>query len=463
MSTGRDTLANDLLHGALMTRMSSLVTQPAVAASPRPSIDFTDGLVALAIALQLLWAVDPFAIELWRRSLTRHLPTILAVAATLLCVAGRLLFRPELRPALGPVVRTYRGLILFAAFVIGGSLYARFAVAIESSFLLMGVSVILGGPVNLWLIRTSRAPGVLVRTVTIAVVGVALLGVLMNSIHLGTMIYHGMEHVVLVAAALPLLAGRKLALRAVGAVLCILAAVAPNKITGYIVLLMIFAWVFVDELMVRTAQDKDRVRAGLRRIFGALLGMVAILGVVLLYQATKSHLPDGNTVYRMHTYQMAIDRFLDSWLWGRGFAAPSVDHFDLFVVNASTQSLPTHSDPLDILANGGLLAAIPFALGLLSILHGAWKVLTRTWVSGQRQQSFARAQLAMYFLIVTSGLTVMAFNPVLNSVGSSYVYWMCSALMCALVWSEEESDQSLLATTCAPVGSSDERAKCGIA
>jgi len=226
---------------------------------------------------------------------------------------------------------------------------------------------------------------------------------------------------------------------------------------------MVFAWVFVDELMIRTARDPDRVRAGLRRILGALLGMCGILGVVFLYQATKSHLPDGNTVYRLHTYQMAIDRFLDSWLWGRAFAASAVDHFDLFVVNSSTQSLPTHSDPLDILANGGLLAAIPFVLGLLSILLAAWKVLARNWVSGEQEPSFARAQLAMYFLIITSGLTVMAFNPVLNSASSSYVYWLCSALMCALVCPENESVGSSQATGPQLVGRSDARADVGIA
>ena len=446
-----------------MTQMSSLPTRAAVAAVRRPSIDFTDGLLVFAIALQVLWAVDPFAIELWRRALTRHLPTTLAIAATLLCVAGRLLFRPDLRPELGAVVRTYRGLLLFAVFVTGGSLYARFALAIDSSFLLMGLSLILGGPVNLWLIRTSRAPAILVRNVTIALIGVSLLGVLMNTIHFGAIIYHAMEHVVLVAVAMPLIAGRKPLVRLAGALLCILAAVAPNKITGYIVLVMVFAWVFVDELMIRTARDPDRVRAGLRRILGALLGMCGILGVVFLYQATKSHLPDGNTVYRLHTYQMAIDRFLDSWLWGRAFAASAVDHFDLFVVNSSTQSLPTHSDPLDILANGGLLAAIPFVLGLLSILLAAWKVLARNWVSGEQEPSFARAQLAMYFLIITSGLTVMAFNPVLNSASSSYVYWLCSALMCALVCPENESVGSSQATGPQLVGRSDARADVGIA
>lgn len=443
--------------------MSSMAIKPVVPKSCGQALDFTDGLVVFAIALQLFWAVDPFAIELWRRSLTRHLPTVLAIAATLLCVAGRLLFRPEQRPALGQVIRTYLGLILFAAFVIGGSLYARLAHAIDHSFLLMGVSVVLGGPVNLWLIRTSRAPGVLVRSITMAAVGISLLGVLMNTLHFGNMLYHGMEHVVLVAAALPLIAGRKPAVRVVGVLLCILAAVAPNKITGYIVLLMIFTWVFIDELMIRTAMDPDRIRAGLRRTLGALLGIVAILGVVLLYEAMKSHLPDGNTVYRMHTYQIAIDRFVASWLWGRGFAAPSVDHFGLFTVNTSTQLLPTHSDPLDILANGGLLAAIPFVLGLLSILHAAWRVLTRGWVSGEPKQTFLRAQLAMYFLITISGLTVMAFNPVLNSPGTSYLYWMCSALMCALVCPEEEGEQSLLAANSTTRRSSDERGTSGIA
>lgn len=65
----------------------------------------------------------------------------------------------------------------------------------------------------------------------------------------------------------------------------------------------------------------------------------------------------------------------------------------------------------------------------------------------------------MYFLIMTSGLTVMAFNPVLNSASSSYVYWMCSALMCALVWSDKEIEQPALAAGSPIVGGSDEQSK----
>jgi len=399
---------------------------------PSESMEFTDWMALVAITMAIFWAVDPFTIQLWRPAATRHIPTAMALISISLCITGRMLFQQNAEPQLRAVLVVYRELIFFASFVIVGSLYAKFALGIDNTFLSMGVFLILGGPVNLWIIRTSRAPTTLIRNISIVFVVIAISAVVENALQFGKLIFHSLEHVVLVPVALALFASRNSSLRLISVGLVILGAVAQNKFTGYIVLLIVFGWVFVDELMNWTAKEADPVRAGLNRILGIFLALFAAVIVVAVYEATKTHLPDGNTVYRMHTYEKAFNRFLDSWIWGRGFTAPAVDFFDLFVVNTSTQFLPTHSDPLDILANGGLLAAIPFSVGLFSIIYSGWKALSSNWSMRQPKQDMARAQLVMYFLCLVSGITVMAFNPVLNTTTLAYIYWTCSAVMLAL-------------------------------
>ncbi|HKQ25463.1 MAG TPA: O-antigen ligase family protein [Burkholderiales bacterium] len=397
------------------------------------TIDFTDGCLVVAIAIAMFWAVDPFGLHLWRPSATRHIPILTAVGAVFLGAAGRLLNRPEALQELVCAFRTYLALSVLAVFVIVGSLYARFALGNGNTFITIGVFLLLGGPINLWIVGTSNAPLAMVRSITVVFFGISFLGVAAAAVQPIGLVYHSMEHIVLASMAFPLLFGKKIWFRAIGVVLVVLGTVAPNKLTGYIVMLMIFGWVYLDELMIWTAKDRDRVRAGLRTCLGIMAALLVTPALFVVYQSTKSHLADGNTVFRTHNYEMAFNRFLDSWIWGRGFAAPSVDYFDVFVVNVSTQYLPTHSDPLDILANGGLIAAVPFVLGLLSMILAGWKALDTSRKPGSPHQRDLRPQLAMYFLIVVTGLSVMAFNPVLNQASLAYTYWTASAAMYSLV------------------------------
>lgn len=396
-------------------------------------IDFTDGCLVVAIGCAIFWAVDPFTLQLWRHPVARHVPGLLAIGALALSVAGRLIFRPESWPQLGVSFRVYLGLTLFALFAIAGSLYARFVLGIGSTYFSMGAYAILGGPVYLWILRTSSAPLAMVRAITVVFVAVSLLAVTINAVRFDTRVFHSLEHIVLVSVAFPLLAGRNVATRAAGAAFLILGVVAQNKLTGYLVMLIIFAWVHADRLMIRLASDADRLRARLRVYLGATAALLCLLAALIAYESARSLLPGGNIEYRLHTYEQAFNRFLDSWLWGRAFAAPAVEFFDLFVVNASTQYLPTHNDPLDILANGGLLAAVPFALGLLAVISIGWKALRADWSPGERGLGPLRPHLAMYFLIAVTGVVVMTFNPVLNEASIAHIYWTSTAAMCALV------------------------------
>lgn len=414
---------------------SPLVLPSVREASARGStvIDFTDGCLVAAIGCAIFWAVDPFTLQLWRHPFLRHVPGLAAIGAIFLSVAGRLIFRPDAWPQLGAAFHTYLGLTLFALFAVAGSLYARFVLGIGSTYFSMGAYVILGGPVYFWILRTSSAPLAMIRSLTFVFVAISLLAVIINAARFDSRVFHSLEHVVLVAVAFPLLAGRNVITRAAGAAFVVLGVVAQNKLTGYIVMLLIFAWVYADRLMIRLARDPDRLRARLRMYLGVTAALLGVIAALIAYEFSRTLLPGGNLEYRLHTYEQAFNRFLDSWIWGRAFAGPAVEFFDLFVVNTSTQYLPTHNDPLDILANGGLLAAVPFALGLLAVIYVGWKALRADWLAGGRGLGPLRPHLAMYFLIVVTGIAVMTFNPVLNEASIAHIYWTASAAMCALV------------------------------
>lgn|GEM_PF-2382276 len=396
------------------------------------TIDFSDGCLVAAVAIAIFWAIDPFGLQLWRSFSTRHIPLLVAIASVCLGAAGRFLYRPDALQELASAFRTYLALSLLAGFIIAGSLYARIALDNDNTFITIGVFILLGGPVNLWIISTSHAPLTMIRCITVVFVGISFLGVICAGIQPGGLVYHSSEHIVLVAVAFPLLLGRRIAFRAIGALLVIIGTAAPNKLTGIIVMLAIFGWVYLDELMLWAAKDRDRLRAGLQVCLGIMAALLLALALLFVYQLTKSSLADGNAVFRMHNYELVFSRFLDSWIWGRAFTGPSVDYFDAFVVNTSTQYLPTHSDPLDILANGGLLAGVPFVLGLLSIVLVGWKALSAGRGLDNVRHGDLRPQLAMYFLVVVTGVLVMSFNPVLNQASLAYGYWTASAIVYAL-------------------------------
>jgi hypothetical protein len=332
---------------------------------------------------------------------------------------------------MGESVRLFGPLIAFSLFVIAGSLVARLALGEQQTFLSMGLFLLLGGPVTYWLIVTSSNPEAMVRYISGAFLAFSAVAIAMKSMQVGAVSYHAYEHIVIVCAAYPMLASKRFASLVLGVFLVALASVAENKLTGYIVALMIFAFVYLEIVTDYRRRLRDATRSGLVRlltIFGIVFGALAAYGA---YQAAKTFLPGGNPVYREHTYERAWNRFLDSPLWGTAYSQSAVDRFELFEVATSTQNLPTHSDPLDIMAHGGLIGTMLFAWGLMRLLRRGHSAVwaERMWEGASQMHSLCK----LHFLVMLSGVAVFSFNPVLNHPPSALLYWTSAAALLAVI------------------------------
>lgn len=418
---------------------------PAVRSSPnhRPvptttgalsGLVFSDLLYAGIVTMVVYWALDPFARNLYSHPLVRWFPMIMALPVFALGWIGRrvnhLTPSPERTRLL---LSLFWPLLAFSLMVLAGSLYGRFAKSVGETFLNMGLFGLVGGMLTSWWLLSSNAPYALLRSLTLAhllwaLVSVASAVLLFRKEEL----YHSLEFLVLPVLMLPFLWSRSWLWRALSLGLPILAAVALNKLTAYLILLVVFSVVGLDLTLAKMARARNSLQRFSIAYGAALTALLAIGSTVVVYFATKSALPTGNLEYRLHTYQRAFSRFIESPLWGRWFAESAVDKFNLFTVQSATQNLPTHSDWLDILANGGAIAMLLFAIGFARLLWIAARALLdpNRWAD----RAWLRPYVLVHFMAILSGLVTCALNPVLNNTNRSWAFWInVGILVAALV------------------------------
>src|SRR5512145_3284369 len=203
-----------------MNRGSAISVGPRRPSRPTvTSVNFTDWTLLFALMLVLFWGIDPFGIGLWRYSGTRHVPTAFMLIALFLGVVGRKIFRSEGLAGMGESVRLFGPLIAFSLFVIAGSLVARLALGEQHTFLSLGLFLLLGGPVTYWLIVTSSNPEAMARYISGAFLAFSAIALAMKLVPFSVVTYHAYEHIVIVCAAFPMLASKKFASIALGAIL----------------------------------------------------------------------------------------------------------------------------------------------------------------------------------------------------------------------------------------------------
>jgi hypothetical protein len=391
------------------------------------SLEMTDYFFLFGLFLLLWWAIDPFMVQLDAIPGIKRFPSIILGMNLAFIVVGRALFSNHRKTvSFTSIVSDNRWLMMFSAFVVLGSLYAKFKNGIDETFLTMGLYV-WAAPIVHWYTVNSRAPWKLLRAILLMYVLVAFVALCIQFYFFRKIeIFHNREHLVIpmIGVVIYYLPGRWTKLLAVLVVAA--ATVAVSKITAFIVAVISLTYLLGLSLYRRLDRQRDTL-ARFVSITGFVAAVALVIGAcVAAYYTLDVRMPSGNTVYRMHTYQIAWDKFIHSPLWGHGFTKSAVIKFDLYLVYSATQHLPTHSDPLDILAGGGLLAFGLWVTGLMSkikvaLMDVAIKGRPVHWKDELVQQAFLMAAL--------TSTIVCAFNPIYNIPNLASANWVAFGCM----------------------------------
>jgi hypothetical protein len=231
-------------------------------------------------------------------------------------------------------------------------------------------------------------------------------------------VYHEEIFLVIPMAALVFASRRHFLVRWGGAALFLSMGWFSHKLTSYLLAAMTAAYLAVFIWMPRM-RDRDPVRTLAAIYWGAMGLLGAGAAALAIFIARGDANPSGNTEFRMHTYTAAWNRFLDSPLWGSLFTREAVEKFTLFDVGIAGNMLPTHSDLLDVLANGGLLAAGLIALGLGRIALLAWRRLLRPSLVERPEAPYGHALALMSI----AALVTCWFNPILLQPQMAALAW----------------------------------------
>lgn len=387
------------------------------------ALSMTDIGFLFGMMLVIIWALDPGRVYLDQIPNVKHFPVVLVLGSVGLAIFGAKLNQPWGQPAVYSLLdaaRDFKWLLTFALFVIGGSLIAKYGRGINETFLTMGVFS-LAAPITAWFIRNSSQPARCQRLLVVAYIFGALLSATFQIKSFGAgEIFHNREHLVIpvLGAALYFLPGVFAKVVGVGVIVAVGASGGKN--TGYIVVLLTLGMLALIGVGHRVAKREVGTEKLLIKLAVIVALVASMAGLFFAYTKFQKLLPTGNPTYRLHTYELAIDRFLDSPVWGEAFLDASVERFDLFKVGTATQVLPTHSDPLDIAAHGGIIGIGCWLMALAPLLLRCWRS-----VLGGRGPPGGGSPVVfhVYLFIVTCGLFVCAVNPILNIPNQAFAFW----------------------------------------
>lgn len=396
-------------------------------------IHMTDYLFLVSIWFVVWWAVDPLHWGLDRLAHgMKHFPLISMLPALSLAYVGGALFKNKRNSVAkqNPNNKPMLIIWLFAIFITIGSLYARFIKGIDNGFLTMGLYA-MGAPVTAWFINQSQHKLFIIKSISYILLFWALVSVAIQFANFrGVSVFHEKEHLALASVSILYFISSSKIIKVFVVGFIIISAISANKNTAYIIALLLILFFSIISGAIYASKLKDRFSRWFFW-FQSTFVLTAGVGVAgLLYLYLKSDLPSGNPEYRLHTYEIAWNKFLNSPIWGNGFTRAATEEFDLFTVNLNTQILPTHSDPLDIIANGGLIA-FSLWISIFFILSFRWYALI--FHPEKQEEPDLVPYLHTLFCLAFSGLFVCLFNPILNAPNKAFVYWIPIGILISFV------------------------------
>lgn len=387
----------------------------------------TDYMLLFVLFIGVFFAMDPFLLYADKRTVFKHLHLVFVIPVLLLAwLAGRINREPLQG---GKVLSQCWTFVLFAAWVVLGSFYARFHGKVVETFLIMGLYMFMT-PLFARFIADHKSPARLLN-IYLGMLFVAIaVGAVWQAGELGRWSeFHEEEFLTVPLAAFFFVRAKGTRGRFFSLVLLLALMLTVIKNTSFLVAGVTLAylwWGFVRKDMLK--------KPALRRMLHYVLLVFAALAIVGTYAGIKAYkhasLPDGNPKYRLHTYEQTLEHFRDSPIWGKSFSGAGAEKFGLFTVAASTQVLPTHSDVLDILAQGGLI-------GIGLFCYSLWRIaryVRRRFLD--RAAALLGPGLVPHFhwlaISCLAAVPVFAFNPIMLQPGKAFILWMNFGLLLGL-------------------------------
>jgi len=312
-------------------------------------------------------------------------------------------------------------LMLLGTWIVAGALYARFHNKIIETFLIMGAYMLVTAGAARF-IADHRDPERLLNRYLGFLFGAIVIGACWQAGVLRMWSkFHEMEALTVPLAAFFFVRAKSTKGRVMSLALMLALMLLVIKNTSFLVtgIALIYLWWCFIRPQLRDTHALGRM---LHFYWLTVLATLVAAGYVLIKWLKHDALPDGNPKYRLFTYERTWAEFTHSPIWGKSFSGAGAEQFGQFQVAASTQVLPSHSDLLDILGQGGLIGMLLFIFALGRI---GWYVYEN--YRARRPGALSKTMEAHFHWLALSSLAslpVVAFNPIMLQPGKAFLLWM---------------------------------------
>lgn len=385
---------------------------------------FTDYFLWFAISLAMFLSISEslFGFTLKNVGAFKHVPLILFIPAFVLYLVSRRIQRSADLNLKGMFILLWPFLLL-GLFSTLGSIYARFVLDIKETFLALGV-YLLAMPMFFAL---GRDPSNTRRVVQpyIFVWGVSCFIAVAGAIvyFTQTAALHEIEFMVQSFFLYIYLKRKTLIGKSLGIIVILAVAVVTQKLTGYIVGAATIGYILIVAIETHaTARWK-----AITRIAGLLLISITCMVLAIVFVYFRESLPSGNIEVRLHQYENVFADFIKSPIWGQAYTASSGE---IYTEYTRRLNIPTHSDILDLLKQGGVIA---FGLWLFGIITVVRNLFVAALANPNRRAYFH----SMTFFTISMALCC-AINPLFLKPTIALFIWGSMALALGVATGREE-------------------------
>lgn len=388
---------------------------------------WSEYLYLIAVAVAMFIAVDPFDWKLNFRAEVKHLALLLTIPAVILTLAGRNLRQNTQGSVLAQVIKVAWPFAALALLIILGGTYTRLIQGVRETLLNVGLSMSFLFFAAA-MVLTTKAPDAMLRAYFRILVAGALVMSAYLLVNYGTQqVYHVEIFLIVPLAVYCALVLKNQFLRLAGTAFFLATAVFSAKNTAYLVAILVVFYLGYGFVLPRLLQRSPLTRfSGYYSAFVVAL-MIAVV-VAFLIGNRQTYLPSGNIDFRLYYYALAWNKFLDSPLWGSLFTGSSVAKFPLYEIASAGSVLPTHSDVMDLLSFGGIMAIALWLYGLFLVARAGNRSLLNPTTYEHPWTPYAHTLAVLSLAAIIS----YSFNPILTLPGLSFFVWSNLGLLLGL-------------------------------